>query len=81
MSNKNTRTNKSTVANKASRAKVNTPAPRRTVNFLSPKGKNYAVTNLSAFAKRFNLDSSSLSKVINGARKHYKNWTVQSVTA
>ena len=53
----------------------------REVSFISPNGRTFTTTNLSAFARRFNLDSSSLSKLINGTRTHFKNWTVKQVAA
>jgi hypothetical protein len=45
---------------------------------LSPKGKEYAVTNISAFARRFNLDRSGMSRVISGQRTNHKNWTLKT---
>jgi len=56
-----------------------TTTNKRVVTFLSPNGKEFSTTNLTAFAKRFKLDGSSLSKLINGTRVKYKNWTVKSV--
>ncbi len=57
--------------------KVNSPMTRKGYSFISPSGKKYVVENLSAFARRFNLDRSAISRVANGIRKMHKNWTAK----
>ncbi len=42
---------------------------------FSPSHKRYVVDNLSAFARRFGLDRSAISRVARGQRKMHKNWT------
>ena len=60
--------------------KVAVVAPKvtNTYSIVSPKGKVYAgISNLTAFARRFNLDASALGKVARGQRTQHKNWRVQ----
>ena len=51
-------------------------AASRVATFVSPRGKRYTTDNLAAFARRFNLDGSSLTKLIRGTRQQFKGWTV-----
>ncbi len=44
----------------------------------SPKGREYTVENISAFARKHKLDRSSLSRLVNGIRDTHKNWTLVS---
>jgi hypothetical protein len=76
MSNKTNRksTRTATRSNRVNAASASTAS----VSFVSPRGKVYQVENVSAFAKRFNLDRSALSKVARGERVQHKNWRVQS---
>jgi hypothetical protein len=52
-------------------------AASATITLISPRGKAYPVSNLSQFARRFNLDRSALSKVARGERSSHKNWIVR----
>lgn len=57
--------------------KVNTMARKGSYAFISPSGKSYAVENLSAFARRFNLDRSACSRVAHGIRNSHKGWSAK----
>lgn len=41
---------------------------------LSPDNIRYKVSNISAFAREFNLDKSSLHKLLQGSQKVHKGW-------
>jgi len=57
--------------------KVNTTKTMSSKSYVifSPSHKRYVVDNLSAFARRFGLDRSAVSRVARGQRKMHKNWT------
>lgn len=44
---------------------------------LSPDGKEYVVNNIRGFARKHNLQYTSLSKLISGKAKTHKNWTLK----
>ncbi len=44
---------------------------------VSPEGVKYQFTNIRKFCKHFNLDSSSLCKVLKGKSKQHKGWTAE----
>lgn len=66
---KSTKTNRRNTSSTASDVRVHT--------MISPKGTEYRVTNLSAFARRFNLDRTACSRLSNGIRQSHKNWTAK----
>jgi len=43
---------------------------------MSPRGKTYQVDNISQFARKFNLDRSSVSRVLSGNRYSHKKWVL-----
>jgi Mor family transcriptional regulator len=46
------------------------------VNFIaiSPNGNQYESNNQSEFARKYNLDSSAISKCLKGQHKQHKGW-------
>jgi hypothetical protein len=43
---------------------------------LSPEGIVYTIDNLSEFCRVYNLQTSNLRKVLNGARISHKGWVL-----
>lgn len=60
----------------ASRRKVSTKSSMNSRIVESPRGRQYPVDNITAFARKHKLDRSSLSRLVNGIRATHKNWTL-----